>query len=121
MNFKELLEMIIKLSEDIRFTAIFDKYGMIVEKIRRDETSLMLDEYDTQTMLREAASLWYHRRNLANKLGNGHYSMTVYDNLIRITMPLTADYFIIISHDNLDDQPSFVKKIRQVLDTNKID
>ncbi len=121
MNFKELLETIIQSNQDIRFTAIFDRYGTIKEKIQKDETSPMLDEYETKTMLREAASLWFHRRNLVNKLGKGHYSMTVYDNLIRVTMPLIADYFIIISHDHLDDQPSLVKKILQILESNKID
>ncbi len=121
MNFKQLLEKIIESDKNIRFAAIFDRYGIVREKIPRDDTSQMLDEYDTQNMLREAASSWYHRKSLAQKLGKGHYSMTVYDNLIRITMPLGTDYFIIISHDKLDDQSPIAKQILQVLDTNKID
>ena len=32
MNFKELLEAIIQSNQDIRFTAIFDRYGVIKEK-----------------------------------------------------------------------------------------
>ena len=42
----------------------------------------MLDEYDTQNMLRGAANFWFHRKNIARKIGKGNYSMTVYDNLI---------------------------------------
>ena len=121
MNFKQLLEKIMESDQNIRFAAIFDRYGMVREKIPRDGTSQMMDEFDTQNMLREAASSWYHRKSLAQKLGKGHYSMTVYDNLIRITMPLGTDYFIIISHDKLDEQPPIAKQIQQVLDTNKID
>ena len=121
MNFKQLLKIIIESDEHIRFAAIFDRYGMIKEKIQGDEVLPMLDEYETQNMLREAASLWHHRKKLVNKLGKGHYSMTVYDTLVRITIPLSTDDFIIISHDNLQDQPSLAKQIIQILDTNKID
>ena len=121
MNFKQLLEKIMESDQNIRFAAIFDRYGMVREKIPRDGTSQMMDEFDTQNMLREAASSWYHRKSLAQKLGKGHYSMTVYDNLIRITIPLGTDYFVIISHDKLDEQPPIAKQIQQVLDTNKID
>ncbi len=121
MNFRQLLDKIIESDKNIRFAAIFDRYGMVREKIPRDGTSQMMDEFDTQNMLREAASSWYHRKSLAHKLGKGHYSMSVYDNLIRITMPLDTDYFVIISHDKLDEQPPIAKQIQQVLDTNKID
>ncbi len=121
MNFKQLLEKILDFDQNIRFAAIFDRYGVIREKAQRDGTSPMLDEYDTQNMLRGAANFWFHRKNIARKIGKGNYSMTVYDNLIRITMPLSTEYFIIISHDKLDDQPPFVKQIQQVLEMNKID
>ena len=121
MNFRQLLEKIIESDKNIRFAAVFDRYGIVREKIHRDDTSQMLDEYENQNMLREAASSWYHRKSLAQKLGKGHYTMTVYDNLIRVTMPLSSDYFIVISHDKLDDQSPIAKRILKVLDANKID
>jgi len=91
LNFKQLLEKILDFDQNIRFAAIFDRYGVIREKVQRDGTSPMLDEYDTQNMLRGAANFWFHRKNIARKIGKGNYSMTVYDNLIRITMPLSTD------------------------------
>ena len=121
MNSKQLLEKIMESDQSIRFVAIFDRFGMIKEKIHRDGASLMMDEWETQDMLRESADSWYQRKKLAQKLGKGHYTMTVYDNLIRITMPLSSESFIIISHDKFDEQPKLVKQILQVLDTNKID
>ena len=50
MNFKQLLEKILDFDQNIRFAAIFDRYGVIREKAQRDGTSPMLDEYDTQNM-----------------------------------------------------------------------
>jgi len=121
MNFRQILEKIIESDKNIRFAAVFDRYGIVREKIPREDIAQMLDEYETQNMLREAASSWYHRKSLAKKLRKGHYTLTVYDNLIRVTMPLSADYFIVISHDKLDDQSPIAKRILKVLDTNKID
>jgi hypothetical protein len=119
MEFKQLLDKLIDSNPSLRFAAVFDRYGTIKEKSHKDGASLMMDEYETQNMLREAANSWHHRNQLANKLGKGHYTMTVYDNLIRITIPLSSDYFLIISHDKLDDQPQLVKQIQQVVENNR--
>ena len=74
-------------------------------------TSLMMDEYDTENMLREEGSSWFHRKNLSNKIGKGHYSMTVYDKLVRITMPLGTDNFIVISLSEINEHPPIVKHV----------
>ena len=116
MEFNQLLEKILKAQKSIRFAAVFDKYGTIIEKIQRKDTTPLIDKYETQNMLREAASLWYHRKNLSHKLGKGHYSMTEYDNLIRLTMPLDSDHFLLISHDKIDNKPSVIREISQVLE-----
>ena len=121
MDCKDFLEKILEADNDIRFAAVFDRFGTIKEKVLRDDTSLVMDEFDTQTMLREAASSWFNRKNLSNKLGKGHYSMTVYDNLVRITMPLNTDHFIIISHSKVDEPPSIISHTKQVLDSNSLE
>ena len=46
MNFKQLLEKISKFDHNIGFTAVIDRYGMVKEKIQRDGTSSMMDEYE---------------------------------------------------------------------------
>jgi hypothetical protein len=47
--------------------------------------------------------------------------MTVYDKLIRITMPLSSDYYIIISHNDMNDQPSMIRQAQKVIDSKIID
>ena len=119
MEFKSFLDKIIDSDSSLRFAAVFDRYGTIKEKSHKDGASLMMDEYETQNMLREAANSWHHRNQLASKLGKGHYTMTVYDNLIRITLPLSPDYFLIVSHDKLDDQPHIIKQIQHIVENSK--
>ena len=115
MDFKQTLENILKLDQRIRFAAIFDRFGTLKEKIQRDGISLMMDENDTVNMLREEGSSWFHRKNLSNKIGKGYYSMTVYDKLVRITMPLDSDNFIIISLSEINEHPPVIKRIQEIL------
>ena len=114
MDFRQILENIMDLDQGIRFAAIFDRFGTVKEKIQRAGTSLMMDEYDTENMLREEGSSWFHRKNLSNKIGKGHYSMTVYDKLVRITMPLDSDNFIIISLSEINEHPPVIKRIQEI-------
>ena len=120
MTLKKILERILEFDKEIRFAAIFDRFGTIIEKVQRNNTSLVLDEFETQTMLRSAANSWFHRKNLENKLGKGNYSMTVYDNLVRITIPLTPDHFLILSHVRVDNPLPIINHAKQVLKSNKI-
>ncbi|MFQ5440607.1 MAG: hypothetical protein ACE5DL_04000 [Nitrosopumilaceae archaeon] len=56
MNYTQLLEKVMESDSKIRFVAIFDRHGMIIEKFYRDGTPMIMEEYETQNMLREAAS-----------------------------------------------------------------
>jgi len=56
VDFRQILEKILEFDQGIRFAAIFDRFGTLKEKIQRDGTSLMMDEYETVNMLREEGS-----------------------------------------------------------------
>lgn len=121
MNTKQFLEKVIESDPSIRFAAVFDRYGTIKEKLQRKDSPPFLSEFDTQLMLREAANSWFQRKSLSSKLGKGHYSMTVYDNLTRITFPLSEDHFLIISQKREDTPPSLVTTVKKLLAENSID
>ncbi len=117
MDFKHLLDKIIKLDQHIRFALIFDKLGKIIEKVQRSGLSLILDGVETENMVREASSSWHLRKEYAPKLGKGQYTFTVYDNLNRITMPVDENYFILVSHDGVDDISQFVKNLQNTVES----
>ncbi len=54
MDFKHLLDQIIKLDHNIRFALIFDSSGKIIDKDQRSGLSLILDGAETDNMVREA-------------------------------------------------------------------
>ena len=117
MDFNHLLDKIIKLDKNIRFALIFDSLGKIINKDQRPGLSLILDGSETENMIREASNSWHLRKEYAPKLGKGQYTFTVYDNLGRITMPVDENYFILVSHDGVDDISWFVKNIQKTVES----
>ncbi len=121
MDFKHFLDKIIKSDQNIRFALIFDSLGRIIDKDHRSGLSPILDEAETENLVREASRSWHYRKEYAPKLGKGQYTFTVYDNLRRITMPVDENYFILVSHDEVDDQSQFVKNFQKIVESNKTD
>jgi len=118
MDFKHLLDKIIKSDQKIRFALIFDKLGKIIEKDHRPGFSPILSENETENLVREASSSWNLRKEYAPKLGKGQYTFTVYDNLGRVTMPVDENYFILVSHDGVDDITWFVKNLQKTVESS---
>jgi len=115
-NYKQLLEKIIQSDDIIRFTAICDtSFGTIEEKLQRDGQSLLLNEYDTDKLVREGVSSWYHRKQLSHKIGKGQYAMAAYEKIIRLTIPLDDNHILLVSLDNEGKTPKIVDSIKKIL------
>ena len=116
MDYQAFLDKIIKSDGTIRSAIIFNEFGNIQEKAQRSDTELHLNEYDTEKLLREAASSWHYRNELSFKLGKGLYALAEYENLKRITMPIDNHHLLLVSVDNQDDPPKIIKHIQNVLE-----
>ena len=114
-NHKELLGKIIKSNDNIRFTLICDQFGTIEEKLQRDNLTLLLSEYDTDKLVRGGVDSWHYRKQLSTKIGNGQYAMAVYDKIIRLTIPLNENHFLLVSLDNVEKTPKIVDTIKKIL------
>jgi hypothetical protein len=115
-NYKQLLEKIIQSDDIIRFTAICDtNFGTIEEQLQRDGQTLLLSEYDTDKLIRGGVDSWHYRKQLSNKIGNGQYAMAVYDKIIRLTIPLNENHFLLVTLDNVEKTPKIVDTIKKIL------
>jgi len=114
-NYKKLLEKIIQSDDIVRFASICDRFGTIEEKLQRDGQSLLLNEYDTDKLVKEGASSWFYRRQLSNKIGKGQYAMAAYEKIIRLTIPLDDSRILLVSLDNVRETPKIVDTIKKIL------
>ena len=115
MDYQQFLNKIIKSDETIRSVIIFNKYGQIKERAQRSDTELILNEYDTDKLLKESASSWHYRKELSDKIGKGLYALAEYENMRRITLPIDNEHLLLITADIQDDPPTIVKNIQNML------
>ena len=114
-NYKELLEKIIQSDDIIRFTSICNQFGEIKEKLQRDGLTNLLNEYDTDKLIKAGVDSWHYRNELSHKIGKGHYAMAVYDKIIRLTIPISGNHYLMVSLDNVQETPTIVDSIKKIL------
>lgn len=114
-NYKDLLQKIIQSNDNIRLTAICGNFGTITEKVQRAEITLLLTEKDTEKLIVEGIHSWQTRRLFAAKIGQGQYAMTVYDKIIRLTIPLNEYQILLVTLDNVLEAPKLIGDIKKIL------
>ena len=62
INHKKLLEKIIQSNDIIRFALICDQFGAVKEKLPREGLSLLLNEYETDKLVKAGVDSWYYRK-----------------------------------------------------------
>ena len=118
INYKKLLEKIIQSNDIIRFALICDQSGAVKEKLPRDGLSLLLDEYDTDKLMKAGVDSWHYRKQVSDKIGKGQYAMAVYGKIVRLTIPLDDNHIILIVLDNVEKTPKIIDTIKKILDSN---
>ena len=110
-NYKELLEALMISNKNVRFSAICTLKGeMLFQKRREDIKSLFtLDE--TKSQLEKTIDSWKSRGDIKDKIGKPLYSITSYEKIKRITIPIDEEYLLFISMDNNDKESEKFSKI----------
>ncbi|MBT5200697.1 MAG: hypothetical protein HOK63_05640 [Thaumarchaeota archaeon] len=110
-NYKELLEALMISNKNVRFSAICTLQGeMLFQKRREDIKSLFtLDE--TKSQLEKTIDSWKSRGDIKDKIGKPLYSITSYEKIKRITIPIDEEYLLFISMDNNDKESEKFSKI----------
>jgi len=85
----------------IRFTAVFTKDGEIKWHSKRNEVTNIIPLEDTKASIKRAADSWKNREELSQSgTGRGMYTITAYEKIKRITIPLDDDHILFISTNN---------------------
>ncbi len=85
----------------VRFTAVCSKDGEIEWSSQRDDVTNIIPIEDTKKSIKRAAESWNAREDLSKKgTGRGMYTITAYEKIKRITIPLDDDHILFISTNN---------------------
>ena len=111
MEHETLLNRIMELDENVRFAGICDMNGRLELKKQREGIQTLLDPNETQDTLQHAVNAWKSRMKHYDKTGKGLYTLAVYENLRRVTMPLPDDYLLLVTIGKEGGQKQIVDRI----------
>jgi ribonucleotide monophosphatase NagD (HAD superfamily) len=100
-KYEKLLNMLMDFQPLVRFCAIFSKTGEIKWHSQRDGVENIIAMVDTKNSILRASKAWDARKELSLAgTGKGMYTITAYEKIKRITIPLDEDNILFISTNN---------------------
>ena len=98
---EKLLNMLMEFNPLVRFTAVCSKDGEIEWSSQRDGITNIIPLEETKASIQRASASWNAREELSqNGTGRGMYTITAYEKIKRITIPLDDDHILFISTNN---------------------
>ena len=116
MNHQQLIDTIMNNDKNIRFTTICNMVGDIEVTGQSEGIEKFLTTEETKENLESAAQAWLHaRKTIAKKIGKGLYTLTAYEKLKRVTVPLEDGFLLLATMDNADDQTKTIDGILKLV------
>ena len=115
-EFKGLCDKIIDTDSRIRFVGIADKHGIILTKGERKGIVPLLNDEETEQYAITASTRQYTRLRWQNILGKLYYTCSLYEKILRITIPITnqnnrLEFLMILTLDpDIDDFDDLVMR-----------
>ncbi len=98
---EKLLDMLMDFNPLVRFSAVCSKDGKIEWSSQREDVTNIIPIEKTKASITRAVESWKAREELSeNGTGRGMYTITAYEKIKRITIPLDDDHILFISTDN---------------------
>ncbi len=116
MDYSKLCQDVLNLDPKVRYAGVCDDSGDIKYGGQREGVTNLLSAEETRHSNLQALARWGLRNALAPKIGKGRYSMTEYEKIKRITMPLENDHLLLVTTEVDADH---MKIINETLDLLK--
>jgi uncharacterized protein DUF6659 len=98
-HFENLSKEILKINSSLRWIAIADSNGTLLNIARRDGLEPLMTRQENQEYTLNAISRHKSRLKFEDKLGRLVYSLGKYEKLVRIVTPIDNKYYILLTVD----------------------
>ena len=116
MDHQQLIDTIMDNDSNIRFATVCNMTGDLQISRQRRGLEKFLTMEDTQRSLEFATKAWLHaRRPHFKKIGKGLYTLTAYEKLKRVTIPLEDGFLLLATMDNTSDQKQIIDEILKLV------
>jgi len=97
--FESLSKEILKISPSVRWIAIADSEGKILNITRREDLDPLMNREENQEYALNAITRHKSRVKFEDKLGKLVYSLGKYEKLVRIVTPINNKYYVLLTID----------------------
>ncbi len=119
-KYEKLLNMLMNFNDSIRFAAVCNTNGDIIWNSQRKGIKNIVPLDETKQTIMRIIEAWAQNSNLENHVGSGLYSITSYEKIKRITVPLADGNLLFISVNNSPAKNSKTKNYGLIADMGKI-
>jgi len=97
--FDSLSKEILKINSSLRWIAIADSNGTLLNIARRDGLEPLMTRQENQEYTLNAITRHKSRLKFEDKLGRLVYSLGKYEKLVRIVTPINNKYYVLLTVD----------------------
>jgi len=116
MKHQQLIDTIMDNDKNIRFATICNMVGNIEVTGQSEGIEKFLTTEETKENLENAAKIWLHAaKTISKKIGKGLYTLTAYEKLNRVTVPLEDGFLLLATMDNTNEQNQTIDGILKLV------
>ena len=87
-------------NESVRFAAVANKKGEILWHSQRKGLKNIVPFEETKQTIQRVINSWQENANIKNHVGSGLYSISSYEKIKRISVPLDKDNVLFLTMNN---------------------
>ena len=103
-------EELLNLDNSLRWIGISNKYGVLINVEQRKDLEPLMSDEESEEYAAAAVSRYRTRVKFQTKIGKLNYAVGRYDNVTRITIPISNDYFLLLTIDKEKNYDDMVKE-----------
>ncbi|ABX12485.1 DUF6659 family protein [Nitrosopumilus maritimus] len=114
-NYDELTQKILALDPQVRFAGVANNKGELVAGGQKDDVEKLLAEDDVKMSIHYALQKRDLYTNLAYRIGNETSSITEYEKVTMITIPISSSELFLVSTEPRADYLKIIDAVRSEL------
>ena len=103
-------EELLNLDNSLRWNGISNKYGILINVEQRKDLEPLMSEEESEEYAAAAVSRYRTRVKFQTKIGKLNYAVGRYENVTRITIPISNDYFLLLTIDKEKNYDDMIKE-----------
>lgn len=118
VNYDKLCNDVLQLEPKIRFAGIYTESGDIKGVGLRENVKSLLTPEESKMSLYYASRRWKTGKTLSHRMGREKYSITEYDKVKLISIPVEDKYLLLVSTETQVDHDKVINKIFKLIESH---